>query len=461
MTEFTESDRRTLLAACCLAAFITPLMSTMMNLSLTGLGEYFGEGSHNLGYVNSSYLLASAVFLVPFAKIGDIIGKRRVFLIGNAIIAVASVIGMLAPDFWTVVVSRALIGVGSAAVVCMSLSMITDVYPPGMRGMALGMNTTCVYIGLAIGPVVGGILNDSLGWQSLFAIVVPMSVGAILLMLRFRHEIRPDAGGSLDYKGSVLYASAILLAMGGMISLPEVWAVACVVVGVVLVAFFAYSQSRSPNPVLDVGLFRNRMFAGSCISAFISYAASYCLAFFMALYLQNLMGFSAMYAGLIMLAQSLVQVVFTIYFGRMSDRMADPRTLPVIGMAIITVGLSTLVFYTVDTPLWMVIVTLVLVGFGFSVFSTPNTSAIMSSVPREMTAEASAMVSVMRQTGMLVSMGVAMTLIAVIMGSADNLAVGNHEEFIQVVRTAFSICTVLGIAGIVLSMMGRRKHTEG
>lgn len=460
MTEYTESERRTLLVACCLAAFITPLMSTMMNLSLTGMGEYFGVGSHALGFVNSAYLLASSIFLVPFARLGDIKGKRFVFLIGNVIIAVASLMGALSTEFWMVVLSRGLIGLGSAAVVCMSLSMITDVYPPGRRGAALGLNTTCVYIGLALGPVIGGVLNDTLGWQSLFIITVPLSVGAILMMLRFRYEIRPDEGGRFDMKGSVLYGLAILLAMGGMINLPDTWAIVSVVIGVILIAVFVHSQLKEEVPLLDVTLFRNRMFAGSCLSAFISYAASYSLTFFMALYLQNLLGFSAMFAGAVMLSQSAVQVVFTTYFGKLSDRMSDPRTLPVIGMAIIAVGLSTMVFYTEQSPLWMVFLTLITVGFGFSVFSAPNTSAIMSSVPLRKSADASAMVSVMRQTGMLVSMGVAMSLIAIIMGSADNLALGNHDAFMEVVRVSFIICTALSVMGVVLSMIGRRNHTD-
>ncbi len=448
------------MVACCAAAFITPLLSTMMNLSLEALGEEFDVGSHALGYVNTAFLLSSVIFMVPFAKLGDIIGKRKMFLSGVVIVAAACLAAPFSTDFWMVVACRAVIGAGAAALSCTSVSMIADVFDRSRRGWALGVNTTCVYLGLALGPFIGGMLNDALGWRALFYVILPFAAVAIALMLSFRHEIAPDSGESLSIGGSVLYGISILLAMGGVINLPEMWAAAMLLSGLALGAAFVRTQMRSDRRILEVGLFRNRMFSGSCAAAFLNYASSYSISFFMALYLQSVQGLSATEAGTMMLVQPAVQALLSSYFGRKSDLMEDKRILPTAGMLLIAAGVASIMFYDVDTPAWCIIAMMVLIGFGFAMFSAPNTASIMSSVPPEETGEASAMVSVMRQTGMMISMGIAMTLISVIMGSADNIVPETYGDFMDVMKITFAICTAMCLAGAAASMLRGRQNPE-
>ncbi len=446
--------------ACCAAAFITPLLSTMMNLSLDALGKEFEVGSHALGYVNTAFLLSSVIFLIPLAKLGDIVGKRKLFIFGVLTVALACIAAPFSPNFWMVIVCRAVIGVGAAALACTSVSMIADVFDSGRRGWALGINTTCVYLGLALGPFIGGMLNDALGWRALFYVILPFAAIAIAFVLSFRHEIAPDRGEKLSVSGSVLYGVSILLAMGGVINLPELWAVILLIIGATLGAVFLRSQIRSENRILEVGLFRNRMFSGSCAAAFLNYASSYSISFFMALYLQSVQGLSATEAGTMMLVQAEVQALLSSYFGRKSDLMADKRILPTAGMILIAIGVASIMFYSIDTPAWCIISMMVLVGFGFAMFSAPNTSLIMSSVPPQETGEASAMVSVMRQTGMMVSMGIAMTLISVIMGSADNIVPETYGDYMEVMRITFAICTVMCLAGAAASMLRGKGNQE-
>ncbi|MBR3410325.1 MAG: MFS transporter [Candidatus Methanomethylophilaceae archaeon] len=201
--------------ACCAAAFITPLLSTMMNLSLDALGKEFSVGSHSLGYVNTAFLLSSVVFMVPLSRMADISGKRRMFLGGVLTIAVSCILAPFSTEFWMIILFRGTIGMGAAAVVTTSVSMITDVFDRNRRGWAIGINTTCVYVGLALGPFIGGVLNDLLGWRSLFFVIIPFAVVAIAMMLSFKHEIAPFAGKTLSVKSSILYGLAILLSMEG------------------------------------------------------------------------------------------------------------------------------------------------------------------------------------------------------------------------------------------------------
>lgn len=449
---YDERERRMVLLACCFAGFITPLLSTMMNLSLVNIGQEFGAGSHQLAYVNTAFLLSSVVFMVPMAKVGDIVGKKRIFMTGVAVIAVTCLVAPFSPDFWFLIACRAVMGLGSACIVTTSVSMITDVFPHENRGGAIGLQTMCVYIGLAAGPVVGGLLNDAFGWHSLFYIIVPIAVVAVVCMMAFRSEIRPDEGGRFDSKGSVLYGIAIVLSMGGMINLPETWAYAMLVVGVLFLAVFVWSQLRTPHHLLNVRLFKGRVFSGSCLATFMNYASSYSISYFLALYLQSIGNLTATEAGMFMLVQPAIQAVLTPYFGRLSDRLADKRVLPTVGLVISAFGIATILTYGVGTPLSTVVVTQIIIGIGFSMFSAPNTSIIMGSVDPRETGEASAMVAVMRQTGMMVSMGIAMLFISVIMGSADNLSPETYDSFITVMRCSFGVCVAMCIVGAVVSL---------
>ena len=460
MEGYTDDERKRLMVACCAAAFITPLLSTMMNLSLDALGKEFSVGSHSLGYVNTAFLLSSVVFMVPLSRMADISGKRRMFLAGVAMIAASCLLAPFSTEFWMIIVFRALIGMGAAAVTCTSVSMITDVFDRGRRGWAIGINTTCVYVGLAAGPFVGGVLNDLLGWRSLFFVIIPFAVVAVALMLTFRHEIAPFAGKRLSVRSSVVYGLSVLLSMGGVINLPELWAVAVLAAGLALLVVFVRLQLASEDRILDVRLFRNRMFSGSCVAAFLNYASSYSVSFFMALYLQSLQGMSATEAGLLMLLQPAVQAMLTPFFGKRSDSIADKRILPTAGMLVIAAGVASIMFYDVGTPMWAIVATMVVTGVGFSLFSAPNTSVIMSSVPPADTGEAAALVSVMRQSGMMVSMGIAMTVISVVMGSADNIVPETYGAFVDVMRVSFAICTAMCLVGAATSMM-RGKGCAG
>lgn len=410
-----------MLLACSISGFITPLLSTMMNLSLVGIGSEFSVGSHDLAYVNTAFLLSSVIFMVPLAKVGDIFGKRRTYMAGLVVIFIACVLAIVSPSFWFLILCRVLMGAGAAAITCTSMSMVVDVYPPRNRGGAIGIQTMCVYIGLAAGPPLGGVLNDLVGWHNVFFVVLPLALVSLVLMSRFDGEICPDEGGHFDSRGSVLYALAILLTMGGVINLPETWAIVATVIGLVVLVLFIRSQTSCPHRLLKTSLFRNRVFSGACIATFLSYAASYSISFFLALYLQHIGGLTATEAGVMMLVQPAIQAVGTPAFGRLSDRIADKRILPTTGMLIIAAGLFSMMTFGMDTSFVQIVITMVVVGIGFCFFSAPNTSVIMGSVGKADTGEASAMTSVMRQTGMMVSMGIAMVFITVIMGSADNI----------------------------------------
>ena len=449
---YSKKETRAVVLACCISGFITPLLSTMMNLSLVNIGIDFNVGSHSLAYVNSAFLLASVIFMVPFAKLGDIIGKKKQFVIGLTIMIIGCVLASLSVDFWMVILGRAIIGAGASAMVTVSISMLTDIVPPEKRGTSIGFQTMFVYMGLSVGPALGGALNDLIGWRLLFLIIVPMAfVSMIVILHGFKGDIKSDPDGKLDKKGSLLYGIAIMLSMAGVMNLPQLWAIISLVVGLIFLVLFIKSQIGNPQCLLEMNLFKNWTFSGSCLATFMSYGASYSMSFFLALYLQSIGQLSATEAGLVMITQPVIQCVLTPVFGRLTDKIQNKVILPTLGMAVTAIGLSTFMWYDLDTPLTMVIFTMIITGLGFSMFSAPNTTLIMSSVPRQYTGAASGMVGVMRQTGMMVSMGIAMLFISVIMGSTDNLGPDTYGLFLEVMKISFIVCVIMCVVGTITS----------
>ncbi|MDO5862056.1 MAG: MFS transporter [Thermoplasmata archaeon] len=456
---FTVGERRLVLLAACVSGFITPLLSTMMNLSLVSIDAEFAVGSHQLAYVNTAFLLSSVVFMVPLSKAADIFGKKRIYLTGLVVILVACVLAVFSPSFWWLIACRVMMGAGAAAISSTSISLITDVFPGRSRGGAIGVQTMCVYIGLAAGPPLGGALNDLIGWHALFLLVIPLAVASIVCMSFFRHEISPGQGQRMDSAGAALYGIGIVLSMLGVVNMPEAWAFASLAVGLVFMALFVRWQLRIPNYLLNVRLFRSRVFAGSCLAAFLNYAASYSISYFMALYLQSIGAMTATEAGMLMLVQAGVQAFMTPMFGHLSDRIQDKRVLPTTGMVITGFGVSLFMLYGTELDLHLVLATMLIVGFGLGMFSAPNTSVIMGAVRREETSEASGVVAVMRQTGMMVSMGIAMLFISLVMGGSDNLVPENYGLFVDVMHMSFAVCLGMCVVGTLASLLRGRGTT--
>lgn len=449
--QYKAGEQRALLIATCLGSIIGPLLSTMMNLALVHIGAEFSVGSRSLALINTVFFLASVVFIVPMARYASIKGMKRIFTAGTALICVGALFAAFSPTFLFLLLMRFVLGVGSAAVVVTSVTMVAEVYPLERRGWAIGFNTMFAYLGLALGPVIGGTIADLAGWRVLFAVAAPFAVAALVLLVRFPGEVMPAAGEPMDWRGSALWGLAILVTMLGVIEITQSYGPLMLVVGLVLLSVAVLVLSRTPAPVLDVRLFRRTVFRRSCGATFMNYSATYAVSFFMALYIESIGGLSASAAGFLMLIQPGVQVLLTSRFGALFDRIADKRLLPTLGMALMCVGLAGFEFLGTDFQLWQVVTIMLILGLATAMFAAPNTTTILSSVPPHFRGEAAGSLAVVRQAGIMTSMGLAMACIAVIMGSADNLSPATYGVFADVIHLAFAICLGMCAVGTVLS----------
>jgi len=457
----TAAGKRIVLLIAVLAGFLTPFDGSAVNIALPSIAAEFHMDAIALSWVATAYLLASALFLVPFGKIADIYGRKKVFLYGISLFAAASLVMTLAPSSGFLLTVRIIQGIGSSMIFGTTTAILTTVFHPGERGRALGIYITAVYFGLSAGPFLGGILTAVLGWRSIFYINVPIGIVAVILVLwKLQGDWADCAGERFDLAGSVIYGLAIVSVMAGFSLLPGPAGFGLVLAGLVLAVAFTRYERKAPFPVLNLRLFsENRVFALSCLAALINYAATYAVAFLMSLYLQYAKGFTPEYAGFILIAAPAVQAVVSPFSGRLSDHV-DPRIIASAGMVFSAIGLAFFIFMTDTTPLWYIIAALALLGFGFGLFSSPNTNAIMSAVEKRFYGVASGIVGTMRLLGQMLSMGIATMLFALFIGRVE-ITPEYYPRFMESVHWAFILFTVLCVAGIYASLSrGRSAQAE-
>ena len=449
--EGTDS-RRPVLIVTAIASFLTPLALASVNVALPRIGRAFSADAITLNWVATSYLLSAAMFLVPFGKIADMFGRRRIFIYGMYIFTLTSLCLGFAPSAGALIFFRAIQGVGAAMIFGTAVAIVSSVFPPGERGRVLGINIAAVYLGVSCGPFFGGMLTHHLGWRSVFLFNVPFGIFVIILGTRYlKQEWAEARGESFDLAGSVIYALSLLFIMYGFSRLPSLAGLAFVLLGAAGLVAFARTELKAGSPVLDIRLFAtNRVFTFSNAAALINYSATFAVTFLMSLYLQYIRGMTPQAAGILLVSQPLVQAVFSPMAGKLSDRV-EPRLVASIGMAFTAAGLFLLAMMGADTPFPYIVGSLTVLGFGFALFSSPNTNAIMSSVENRHYGIASSMLATTRLIGQMLSMGIVMIIFALVIGRVA-ITPEYHGLLLKSTKIIFSIFTVLCTAGILASL---------
>jgi EmrB/QacA subfamily drug resistance transporter len=451
-------DKGVVLFVASMAVFLTPFMATSINIALPSIGKEFSTDAITLSWITTAYLLAAAMFLVPFGRLADIRGRKKVFLSGIAGYTVVSLLCGIAPSERILIALRALQGFTDAMMFGTSLAIVTSVYPPEQRGRALGFTVASVYAGGALGPFIGGFLTHYLGWRSIFYLTAVLGLLVVSLTLwKMRGEWAEARGQKFDLVGSLFYALALLGIMYGFRLLPSFNGFWMILGGALFLAAFVLRERRVAYPVLDVSLFANNaVFALSNLSALINYAATYAVSFLLSLFLQYVKGLDPRTAGLIMLSQPVMMAVFSPLAGRLSDRV-EPRIVASAGMAMTTAGLLLMAFLSAASPLGYIAAILMLSGLGFALFSSPNTSAIMGSVERRFYAVASATTGAMRLIGQMLSMGIAALIIALYVGQVE-ITPPIYPVFLKAFRFGFLVFGGLCGLGILASLSRGKVH---
>lgn len=435
-----------------ISSFVVPFMASAINVALPQIGTEFSLGAVAQGWIVTAYLLATAAGLLPAGRIADILGKKEVFVAGMGVFALSSMVSAIAPSYAVLLVSRIVAGVGSAMGFATGTAILVSVASLQERGRILGWNVAAVYIGLSMGPTLGGMITHAMGWEWVFVIAASSGLLTVILAAwALKREPAAAGGESFDLAGAVCWCMALIGLMYGLPLLPNQAGIGLVIFGGVCAVAFLWWEYRAPSPLLDVAAFsRNQAFVFSNLAALINYSATMAVVYLLNLYLQYQKGLSVRHAGLILVIQPLVMAVVSPVSGRLSDRI-EPVKLASAGMALTVVVLAAFSFLGPGTSLWLLGAGLAVLGLCFGMFSSPNMNAVMSSVEKKHYGVASSTLATMRVVGQTLSMSVTTLIMTLYLGS-EKIGPGNLPGFMRSMNTAFAVSAALCVLGVFASL---------
>ena len=452
-------NKNLLLLVCTVLSFFTVFAVNAVNIVIPSIAAEFHMSNIVQNWVTIIFLLVVAVLSVPAGQISGKFGLKKVTNFNIILFIIISIVNVIVTSSEQFLACRFILGISLALINVTSMAMIVNVFPPEERGKALGINITGVYLGLSLSPVIGGILNFNLGWRSVVLFGVPfLFVILALLLTRIDEEWSSFENIPLDLKGSLAYGVGIVLFMYGFTVLNTQLGIIMTILGVIILVIFALIELRQDYPVFDIKFFKNHKFLSANFASLCAYLATYAVTTILNYHLQYIKGFDSQTAGIILLVAPLCQVVLAPIAGRLSDRFV-PQILAAIGMGLGTISLF--LFSSLDsaTSIEFLILSMIIYGVGFGLFSPPNTNVIMGSVPPKDTSVASAAVATMRTVGQAMSMGILTLVFAFVMGDVPIIE-QYYPMLVQSCQLTCIICVVLCIASVFASFVGIKAKTS-
>ena len=442
-----------ILLICSILSFFTVFAVNSVSIVIPSIAVEFHMSNIVQNWVTIIFLLVVAVMSIPAGQISGKYGLKKVTIISIVLFIIISIVNVFVTSQEEFLLCRLILGISLSLINVTSMAMVVSAFNPEERGKALGINITAVYIGLSLSPVLGGILNYNLGWRSVVLFGVPFLIVILaLLLFKIDDEWITFKNISLDIKGSITYALGISLFMYGFTILNQSLGIILTILGIIILIIFALIELKQTNPVFDVRFFKNHKFLSANFASLCAYLATFAVTTILNYHLQYIKGFDSQYAGIILLVAPLCQVIVAPIAGRLSDRHV-PQVLAASGMILGTISLFLFSLLNSKTSLEFLIVSMLIYGIGFGLFSPPNTNVIMSSVPPNDTSVASASVATMRTVGQAMSMGILTLVFAFVMG---NVAIVEkyYPLLINSCQITCIICMFLCIASVFASFVG-------
>lgn len=445
-----------ILLICTILNFFAVFVVNAVNIIIPTIATEFHMSNIVQNWITVIFFLVMAMLSIPAGQISGKYGLKKVTIITSVLFIIISILNVLVTSAEEFLVCRMALGIILAFINVTSMAMVVSAFDPQERGKALGINITGVYLGLSSSPFIGGVLNYQLGWRSVILFAVPFLVAIIILLLRIDDEWITFKGIPIDIKGSAAYCIGIALFIYGFTILNETMGVILTVLGAIVLVVFALIELRQEHPVFDVRFLKNRKFLSANLASLCAYLATFAVTTILNYHLQYIKGFHSQSAGIILLVAPICQVILAPIAGRLADKYV-PQVLAAIGMVLGTISLFLFSTLSYETSLEFLIGAMIIYGVAFGLFSPPNTSVIMGSVPPKDTSIASASVSTVRTVGQAMSMGMLTLIFAFVMG---NVVIGPdvHHLLIKSCQITCLISMVLCLFSVFASLVGFKSH---
>ena len=438
--------KKDLLIVGILVSFLTPFVRSSINLALPALANEFDLSAVFLTWISTIYLLVNAILYIPFGRIGDIYGRKRIFQYGLIIFTVSSFISAFSISGEMFLFFRIFQAIGNAMIFANLNAMISSAFPENERGRAFGLTSMGVFVGLIIGPILGGVITEIVGWRTLFYLDTVIGIIAAYAITRFKHDWIDADGEKLDILGSFLLGTSLIAIIYSFSDFTNKYSLFLVIGGIIGLSLFYLVEKRVAFPLINLGLFKSKSFTFGNITAFINYGAFVSVGFILSLYLQYLKGYGPLTAGLIVSIQSIMMVIVSPFAGRLADKI-DSGNVSTVGMVLTTIGVALMTLINFDNAPYLGALSLIIFGAGIGLFYSSNTKMVMSSVDKKYFGVASATLSNMRSIGQIFGMGIVMTIISSILGNAQIMP-SNYPELILSLRFSLVAIAVLSAVGI-------------
>lgn len=453
-----EQQKR-ILVAVMITSFTGAFMGSSINVAVPSMAEDFNLNPDILTWAVTAFLIGSASGLLPFGRLSDIKGRRKIYMIGLVCICVTTFICALMQHFLSFIFVRFLQGVSMSMIFGTSMALLVSCYDARKRGKILGMSVSFVYAGVSLGPFIGGFITDYLGWRMIFWLTGIVLLVNLILMMKVKLDWYGAKGQKFDFVGSFIYMVMIVLFLYGLSDWTRHEIVHySPIVAFVLFLVFIWEQNKSSSPLVKLSLFKNTVFAMSNLAALIHYSATFAIGFMVSLYLQIVRGMDAFTAGSFLLIQPCLMAIVSPKAGALSDKFS-PRIIASFGMGIMMIGLFLFSFLSGTTSFYLIGINLAFIGIGFGLFSSPNNNAIMGAVKAEFYGIASSIVAVMRLIGQAVSMAIVTLILSIY--TADIVMEQYVDMILAASKNTFLLFSILCVIGLIASLMrGKEKQNK-
>ena len=442
--------------------FMTTLDSSIVNVALPTMAKELGTTMGGIEWIVTSYLITICATILLFGRLGDIYGKNKLFKFGVGLFTAGSLLCGVSGNLTLLVISRIIQGLGAAAAMATNQGIITEAFSPKERGRALGLIGTAVALGTMVGPTVGGFIVSITNWNYIFLINIPVGILVYIAVFKVLKINKKTSDVSLDVKGSVLFTLSIIMIFAS-INLGQVKGytnpiiILCAVIACILFTMFIKLEKSIESPLLDINIFKNKLFSLSIFCAFTSFVAIGSINIILPFYLQDVLRLSPSMAGIIMTVSPLVLAIVAPISGHLSDKLGAEK-ISFVGVATLSIGLFLLTILGENTALGLVAILVGIMALGSGMFQSPNNSLIMSSVEKTKLGVAGSVNALVRNLGIITGIALSTSLLYNRMSSKIGYPVasyvdGRGDVFIYAMRVVFIVVGVICLIGAILTLL--------
>jgi EmrB/QacA subfamily drug resistance transporter len=462
MKDTNETSKWAILIIVVMSIFMAALDSSIVNVALPKMAKDLNITTSRIQLVATSYLIIIVGTVLIFGRLGDMLGKTKMFKLGLGIFTLGSLLCGINNSFSVLILARIIQAIGAAGTMATTQGIITEVFPQNERGKALGLLGTSVAVGSLVGPGLGGLIVGLSSWKFIFLINVPVGLVALFYAFKLLPKEYKVPQGKMDFIGALLFILTIIplfvsLSQGISRGFTDIIIILGFIFAIISFIAFILVEKKRKNPLLQLQIFENKLFSLSILCGFISFLAIYCNNIILPFYLQDVMSYTPQHAGLVLMIYPLLITVVAPVSGHLSDKIGS-EILTFIGLGFISLGLFLMSTLHETSNLFSMLIFIVIMSIGMGLFQSPNNSLIMSTVPKNKLGIAGSVNALIRNLGMVCGISLATTLLYSSMSSrigyrVTDYIVGRNDAFIYGMKNVYITAAVICLIGTILTYL--------